>query len=244
MLSLAITILSFVVAAVSAAFGIAANQRSFRLGQQMAKISSEREQLRRGVRYEALYKLMAVWQLIDDFESLVWMTAKEKRANKDMAIRFLEERFSELNEVHTRPSFHLLQQALDSFHRGEPIDKDVLQSVLKGDTSLSESATDRYFEVFRDSVGLSIDALESNLWISTADVISRLRAARWSSPDDKYHLQEEFGEDGALLLHVLLRYFEEVELLNRLLRWAEAGIISHLDTIWQESEMRNTAERQ
>src|SRR5512135_1277927 len=123
MLQSALTVVGVVIAMASLVVSI-------RTGWKSAALASEQEQLRRLVRNDAVYGLIAVYELVVDLSSYVWMAAEGRRVDADYITTFLEDRVADLNRIHGSAAYFYWKHAVMTFESDRAFNEDLLGQIL------------------------------------------------------------------------------------------------------------------
>jgi hypothetical protein len=196
---------------------------SLRTGQRSAALASEQEQVRRLVRNDAIYGLVAVYELMGDLSTYVWMAAEDGRVDSQYVTTFLEDRVADLNRIHGSAAYFYWKHSVSTFQlertlREEPLDQIIGADLLGSDLGQRLATTGDH------GIGTDLVALELNAWIATVDALHRLRTPREEvllseGEEARNAAVETYGIEGAFVLKILHRYFNRCEILARLLRY-------------------------
>jgi hypothetical protein len=214
-----------VVAIVALITGVQASKKA-------SNLASEQEQLRRTMRTDALYSLMALYDLLGELSTYIWMTGKEKRVDKEFITSFLASRIDELSKIHSNPAYFLWKRATSNFMPQAPISEEPLAQILGQDLATKDLA--RRLATMPEGIGEAIVTLESNHWISSIDALYRLKSSQPLNISDKndappIYLLDKYGVDALNIIRILLAYFDQTRILGQLLTYYEPKLAAHID---------------
>jgi hypothetical protein len=233
-MNLAVSIVGISISIISAVVSFWASRRA-------ARLSSEQEQLRRLVRSNAIYGLIATYELIDDLGTYLGAIAEKKRVDKEFITSFLSARVDDLSKIHGSAAYYLWKRTAASFMLDRSITEEPMDQILGRELYQSISGK-RMLENHPKGIGMALVDLETNHWISSIDALYRLRLGNGGQSGSAAQVDlsaemqaqnaliERYGADGAEVIKILLHYLDSTSILVRLLRYYESDLSRSLDT--------------
>ncbi|MDQ2883317.1 MAG: hypothetical protein M3Y48_19660 [Actinomycetota bacterium] len=170
-----LSIMNLAVSIVGISISIISVIMSFWASRRAARLSSEQEQLRRLVRSNAIYGLIATYELIDDLQVYLGAIAEKKRIDKEFITSFLTARVDDLNKIHGSAAYYLWKRTAASFMLDRSIEEEPMDQILGKELCHSISGR-RMLENHSKGIGKALVDLETNHWISSIDALYRLKA--------------------------------------------------------------------